>query len=1222
MVFHITQDHQGFIWIATANGLNRYNGSNCKVFLATPDQEEGLTENRITFLFEDNRNNLWIGTRGGGLNQFDPNTEKFKTFRHQEGVANSLSNDEVLYIYQDSKERLWIGTENGLNLFDYQSQTFSTYLPDPENPTSLSSKAILSMLEDHRGNIWVGTWAGGLNLMIQPDDPNSLDFQFLPIRQNSRPDHALTSDHVWSLLEDSDHRLWVGTFEGGINLMIPPDCTDYSQCSAADFQFAPVTGNLRSRQIYMMLQATDGELWVGTNYGIYRLDLEQQDPLDHPQFIHYISTDKQNALPSNEIRVIFEDKEQILWFGSFEGVAKFDSKPSKFELNRIPTIEDWVDVNDLLLDEAQNRWISTSDGLFLWDHQRNTYQRFRHPPGMEDFNNIHCLFQDMPGTIWLGSEGGLSSFDIRSRRFTVHNEVFSTTGHGAVIWKIRKDSAGRIWICSRDGLIQTRFPITASVRYLAEQSSAGTSGAQIVSDLVEDAQGNLWISSNGGGLFRLNFDEAGTPNFQNFQFDPSDPSTISSNQLLALSLNAAGNCLWLGSESGMCHFDLKTGKASRQLAASFNSRISGLVVDDESQVWFTSPDGLFRLDEKDSWLSSYDEKDGTLESRYTRSAYRKLPDGRIFFGGKNAYQLYDPKLILPDTVVGQVLITDLKLSNRSVLVNEIDPILGEPILKENIFNTKTITLSHQHRTITLEFAILDLFYADNYSYSYQLQGWDEDWYHTKENRVTYSSLSPGTYTFWVKARNNDGRWSDATALVLEVMPPFYQEVWFRSLMAILALSGVLFYGWLQQNQGQKNTRKLEALVVQRNREIVPGLEQPQTGAAFLSVDDILRDSEGFFRSLYQRSPLGIVFCDRTGRILKCNARFSKILGADIDRFRSEPISHMLPEQEKTELEQRIRDAFDSKKNYLRHEVKLVRGREENWYDLAISLLLDKDGNLQYMIGMLGDISERKAQEKTISDLLLELQHKNEHLEDSVKVRTQDLVKSNDELKLKNEELERFAFIASHDLKEPVRNISSFLGLIQRRMGQEITEEVQEYFGFIQRNTLMMHHLISDVLEYSRVNSEVIKLEAVDLVRIMDDVTFFLADVIDERQAALHYPRTLPTIQSKESFLFLILKNLVSNGIKYNNNERPEVKVDFSITGNMITLFVSDNGIGIAPEYHDQIFEMFKRLHNRMEYIGSGIGLAVCKRITTRLGGNIRLESNEGAGSTFIITIPY
>ncbi|NRB52808.1 MAG: hypothetical protein HRU41_34430 [Saprospiraceae bacterium] len=243
------------------------------------------------------------------------------------------------------------------------------------------------------------------------------------------------------------------------------------------------------------------------------------------------------------------------------------------------------------------------------------------------------------------------------------------------------------------------------------------------------------------------------------------------------------------------------------------------------------------------------------------------------------------------------------------------------------------------------------------------------------------------------------------------------------------------------------------------------------------------------------------------------------------------------------------------------------------------------------------------------------------LEETVAARTEELRLINEELQGSNQELRSFAYIASHDLKEPLRSISGFTSLLERRLKNQLNDETKEYMAYIKKNTAHLHALIADVLAYSLVADEPLKMEEVDLRALIRDVKDNLAVLIENKQGVIDCEK-LPKekILTNYHHLFLICKNLIENGLKYNASEQPKVTLDYREESQCISLYFQDNGIGIAPAYHARIFELFKRLHNRENYQGTGMGLALSQKMAYRLGGHIEVDSQESAGSTFILRI--
>lgn len=238
----------------------------------------------------------------------------------------------------------------------------------------------------------------------------------------------------------------------------------------------------------------------------------------------------------------------------------------------------------------------------------------------------------------------------------------------------------------------------------------------------------------------------------------------------------------------------------------------------------------------------------------------------------------------------------------------------------------------------------------------------------------------------------------------------------------------------------------------------------------------------------------------------------------------------------------------------------------------------------------------------------------------VKEHQSELEVLNEKFALSNIELERFAYIASHDMKTPIRNIISFLNLTERRAKGELSPALLEYIGFASKSAKELNQLIEDILSYSKVTKAESEFETIDLNQTLDDVSKTLTDLEVYQNAKIEFER-LPIIKAENSQMTQLFQNLIENGIKYNQSEAPQVKIKYKIDNQNHLITIEDNGIGIEEDYHKTIFEMFKRLNNKDQYEGTGIGLAICKKIVERYHGNIWVESESDSGSRFYLRFP-
>lgn len=245
---------------------------------------------------------------------------------------------------------------------------------------------------------------------------------------------------------------------------------------------------------------------------------------------------------------------------------------------------------------------------------------------------------------------------------------------------------------------------------------------------------------------------------------------------------------------------------------------------------------------------------------------------------------------------------------------------------------------------------------------------------------------------------------------------------------------------------------------------------------------------------------------------------------------------------------------------------------------------------------------------------------NEFLNRTVTLRTKDLENANKELKSSNEELERFAFVASHDLKEPVRNLVSFSTLLKRKLKDYNDEALKEYLSIITLNAQNIYELVDGILNFSRIRNSPFNIKETDLNNIILSIEKLIYSTIDNKNVVIT-KHNLDTVRADSSQLLLVLKNIIENGIKYNDNEIPKIDIRQESKDGYDIIIISDNGIGIDPKYYKEIFDMFKRLHNKNQYEGTGLGLAISKKIISKHGGTISVRKNDSQGSTFIINLP-
>jgi PAS domain S-box-containing protein len=358
----------------------------------------------------------------------------------------------------------------------------------------------------------------------------------------------------------------------------------------------------------------------------------------------------------------------------------------------------------------------------------------------------------------------------------------------------------------------------------------------------------------------------------------------------------------------------------------------------------------------------------------------------------------------------------------------------------------------------------------------------------------------------------------------------------------------------------------------------------------------LLESESRYRTLFESSKDGIVSTDMQGHITEANRAYREMLGYSKDEVllltyqQLTPIQWHAMEDEVLRTQVLPRGYSDKyEKEYIRKDGSVFPIKVRTW------LLQDETGANKGMWAIVRDITEEKR------------------IDEERKRFTEDLKRS-------NIELEEFAYIASHDLREPLRKMINFSELLAKRYKGQMDEKADRCIWHITDGAARMNRLIDDLLEYSRVGRMEFPIDSVDMNEVLESVKKDLHVMIQESGAVLT-SHALPTIQAVPIQMAQLLQNLIANAIKYRGNDVPHVQISATQISGEWQFEVQDNGIGIASEYHEQIFKIFQRLHSKDQYSGTGIGLAVCKRIVTRHKGRIWVDSHPGKGSTFVFTLP-
>ncbi|RIK31895.1 MAG: hypothetical protein DCC56_06865 [Anaerolineae bacterium] len=845
----VFQDSRGFLWFGTEDGLNRYDGYNFKVFKRDPSNPKSISDGWITAITEDQNGYIWVGTRLGGLNRYDPSNGEFSQYQHNDDDPTSLIGDQVTALLVDSENRLWIGTMSGLDRLDANTRYIrhfpsmvapatadSEVLENPEFEASpqtpsiqinqtiksekLSSKAISTLYQDSSGQIWIGTYDGGLNML---NKNSGLFTHYQPIASNPM---SIISNTITAIAEDAEGNLWIGTPKG-LNLF------DRRVGWFKSFVHDPDdVRTIADNSINVITTDSTGNLWIGTSNGLDRLSKDQT------YFVHYKNDPSfARSLSSNYILSIFEDRGGVLWFGAYGGgVNRYDRQRDRFAYFRHdPENPNSLSGNLIFpieVDAQGYAWIG-SNGLnrFHWQTGENT--RYEYDPENPDSlssNQVRAILEDSQGALWIGTNNGLDRFNPEQNTFEHFRRDLANpdTIGSNLIYSIFEDSKEQLWIGISSGL--DRFnkesnTFTHFRPYADEPTSL--SGNRPVA-IAEDRDGFLWVGTSESGLNRM---DPKTNEFTHYRHDPKDPNSLSSDSILSIYQDTKGR-IWIGTAgSGLNLYMPETNSFSHYVEKNGlpNGFIYGILEDGEGRLWMSTNFGISRFDPDTETFRNYDAGDGLQSNEFDSSAYAKGKDGEFYFGGVNGLTVFDPLAITDNQYLPPVALTTLNQEDQSIAANS------------SVETLKSIVITWPQNSFEFEFTALSYNQPGKNLYAYTLEGFDASWHFIGTKRDgRYTNLPGGNYTLLLKAANSDGVWNETpTRVSVTVIPPFWQTTWFRILLGLGAALAVVGGVGLRTKTMQDRNRQLERLVRERTSALEKRNQEIQ--ALYQADERILRN---------------------------------------------------------------------------------------------------------------------------------------------------------------------------------------------------------------------------------------------------------------------------------------------------------------------------------------------------------------------------------------------
>jgi len=758
----ILKDSYGFLWIGTESGLNRYDGYGFKVYTEKPGGSNSLWANEILGLQEDGLGNIWISSVYG-YTVYNRDKDCFLT-----DIANLLQSlgiqvDRNYKVYVDKKQDLWVLSGQKAFFYDTRKKTLKVFSIKVH-----IDEVVTTDLSDN-GECLYGLLKSGVLWQIDKFTGEQTSIDLLDY---FKPEILADYNQIYI---DSRYGIWLYSWK--IDEII------YRERTNRDWRKLVLNSSVKAEtnSVLGILDDGYGRIWIGTDHkGLFIYD-RANEPITN--LLHDPETN--SSIASNNVGCLYQDNNGIIWMGhNKKGISFYHDSFDKFV-----NIEhaECKDISAILEDRQGNVWLGTDgNGLYLTEKTKKSKIRKLPMPN----NAIVSLLEDRKGRIWIGTYlNGLYCYENgQFSHFTKENSKLAAND----IWNLKEDRYGNFWIGFLGGGIQCLRSDKKSFDSLINACE----DVKFALDIHYDGGDKLYV----GTVFGLCIIDITTGNHTIYMGNKKGNQQFK--QMLIGSVYEDGNDhIWLGHSQGLTVWDLKkdTLYYYDKKSGLCDNIIRGIVEDNNGKIWVTTSNGISVLSaERDIQGAmritsrNFSTKDGLKTNYFNNHSIYKLKNGDILLGGTEGYTIVNPnKLAGKDQLPAKVIFTGLSLANNNIQVDSLYN--GHKLLEHSMEHTSKITFSYKDKVIALQFATGDLLNADKVRYVYKMDGFNDQWLPTQENRIVFSSLNPGDYKLFIKACNSDGVWNDeATVMDITVTPPFYISNWAITMYVFIFIGLITF----------------------------------------------------------------------------------------------------------------------------------------------------------------------------------------------------------------------------------------------------------------------------------------------------------------------------------------------------------------------------------------------------------------------------------------------
>jgi len=792
-VTSIQQDKSGFLWFGTSAGLNRYDGYQFETFLYEIDDPGSLRHSYVRDLLVDNSGKLWVATWGREVNIFNPEKQEFTSLSEEFDTGSIDIHNHINCIHQSKDGSFWIGTLSGLVYFNPDTKTFEKYLTVDSGTSSISDEWIIEILESSDGSMMFLGADGRLNVFNQENK----SFQRFEIRKDSEKKDLIT---ITKLFEDSYQNLLVGTNKGLFSFIRHKG--EFVNILKDDSAINALSNN----PIIDIFEYNEDLIWVSSlGRGIFELERLVEDKKQFKR------SERPNILPENWVQKIFRDVQGNIWIGTrFEGLKVIYNAQKQFyqiELKNSVALAITVDNED-------NLWIGTANGLLQYSKETKTKKRYTINSDLLS-NTVRSLFVD-DKRLFIGTESGLYVMNLETKDIKSWREGNNILN--APLVTITIDDEGNLWMGSdQQGLVCIDKQSGEVSNYIA--SSEGKIigkliGIDNVTSLCFESKDKLWVGIYGGGINL--FDIRKREFIKRYLHDPDNKNSLIDNNVLDLFKDKKGN-IWIATlDGGLSHFDPRTGIFKPYLKKDGlpSNSVNGIIDDNDDNLWISTHNGLVKFDIESGKIKYFDTSDGLLNIKFEPRSAWKDSKGIIYLGSKDGVVYFDTKQVHENEDEPKLLFTNFKIHNKTIDFND-----KNAPLQKHISFSNSLVLKHNQTAISLEFVALNFISSAKNRYMFRMEGLEKEWREVGTQRVAnYFNIPPGTYTFMVRASNNDGVWTEPPlALKIKVLPhPLKSNLAKSAYIILFLVLNVIIIQMIKRYIEQKHL--VEVAQIERDKE--------------------------------------------------------------------------------------------------------------------------------------------------------------------------------------------------------------------------------------------------------------------------------------------------------------------------------------------------------------------------------------------------------------------